>query len=297
MSSEASGVTRGIAPGVIAPRRRRGRAAMARQVLAYVVLVLLAVVAVGPLLWMLSTSLKTNASAIEYPPKWIPQEWKWSNYTSIFHDLPMGRWIFNSIFVSTTVVVLQLIICSMAAFAFSRLEFRGRDAIFYLFLGSMMIPYQVTLVPQYVLFSKLGWLNTYQGLILPNVSAPLGVFLMRQFFLTVPRELEDAARIDGAGWWRVYWQIILPLSRASLITFGVFSFIGMWGDFLWPLVAINSSSLFPVTLGLNFLNGAYTTDWPRLMAGDVITLVPLLVLYGCVQRYFVQGIAMTGLKG
>lgn len=297
MSSEASQVARSVAPGVIVPQRRRRTASRLRQVLAYVVLILLAVVAVGPLLWMVSTSLKSNASAIQYPPKWIPDHWQWSNYTSLFDELPMGRWIFNSIFISSAVVFFQLLFCSMAAFAFSRLEFRGRDAIFFLFLGSMMIPYQVTLIPQYVLFSKLGWLNTYQGLILPNVSAPLGVFLLRQFFLTVPKDIEDAARIDGASWFRIYWQIILPLSKAALITFGVFSFIGMWGDFLWPLVSIDSSTLYPVTLGLAFLNGTYATDWPRLMAGDVITLVPLILLYGCVQRYFVQGIAVTGLKG
>jgi multiple sugar transport system permease protein len=292
--SSASVEVVGTTPG--RPRRGRGRS-WPRRALGYVALIGLAVVALLPLLWMVSTSLKTNQDVFSYPPQWIPHEFHFQNYTSLWDDLPMTRWIVNTLAVSGVVVVGQLLFCSMAAYAFARMQFRGRDAIFYLFLGSMMIPYQVTLIPAFVLISKLGWIDTYQALVIPSLSTPFGIFLLRQFFLTIPRELEEAARVDGAGYWRIYWTIILPLAKPALLTFAVFSFIGMWGDFLWPLVVINSPEKMTLTVGLNYLNSTYQTDWPRLMAGDVVSLLPLMLIYAVAQRYFIQGIAMTGLKG
>jgi multiple sugar transport system permease protein len=263
----------------------------------YAALLGLAGAALLPLLWMISTSLKGDADVFSYPPQWIPSDFRWDNYTSLWDDLPMTRWIVNTLGVSVTVVAGQLLFCSMAAYAFARLRFRGREPLFYLFLGSMMIPYQVTLIPAFVLISKLGWVDTYQALIVPSLSTPFGIFLLRQFFMTIPRELEEAAVVDGASHWRIYWTIILPLAKPALLTFGVFSFIGMWGDFLWPLIVINSPEKMPLTVGLNYLNSTYQTDWPRLMAGDVVSLLPLMVIYALTQRYFIQGIAMTGLKG
>ena len=280
------------------PRRRSGRRhGRGRRLVGYIALIGLAVAALLPLAWMVSTSLKTDTDVFSYPPQLIPHELHWQNYTSLWDDLPMTRWIVNTMAVSGVVVAGQLLFCSMAAYAFARMQFRGREVIFYLFLGSMMVPYQVTLIPAFVLISKLGWIDTYQALIVPSLSTPFGIFLLRQFFLTIPKELEEAARVDGAGYWRIYARIILPLATPALLTFAVFSFIGMWGDFLWPLVVINSPEKMTLTVGLNYLNSTYQTDWPRLMAGDVVSLLPLMAIYALAQRYFIQGIAMTGLKG
>jgi multiple sugar transport system permease protein len=286
-------------PAVAAGRRRRPRrtGSIWKTVLGYAVLTGLAVVAALPLVWMVSTSLKDNADVFAYPPDWIPNDFKLSNYTSLWDDFPMTRWLFNTAFVSTTVVLGQLLFCSMAAYAFARMQFRFREPLFYLFLASLMIPYQVTLIPAFVLISKLGWVDTYQALIVPQLSAPFGIFLLRQFFLSLPKELEEAARLDGASYWRVYRSILLPLSVPALLAFGVFSFIGLWGDFLWPLIVVDSPEKMTLTVGLNFLSSQYTTDWARLMAGDVISLAPLMIIYALAQRYFIQGITMTGLKG
>jgi multiple sugar transport system permease protein len=282
----------------LTPGRRGGsRSGMGRRALGYAVLIGLAAVALVPLLWMVSTSLKDNGSVFQYPPVWIPETLKFSNYTSLWHDLPMNRWLINTFAVSTIVVLVQLLFCSMAAYAFARLRFRWSDQVFFVFLASMMVPYQVTLIPAFVLISKLGWVDTYQGLIVPQLSTPFGIFLLRQFFLSMPKELEEAARLDGASYWRIYRSILLPLSKPALLAFGVFSFIGMWGDFLWPLIVINSPEKMTLTVGLNYLNSSYTTDWTRLMAGDVISLLPLMVVYALAQRQFIQGISMTGLKG
>jgi multiple sugar transport system permease protein len=285
--------------GDLEPQRRRSgrRHGRGRRLVGYIALIGLAVAALLPLAWMVSTSLKTDTDVFSYPPQLIPHELHWQNYTSLWDDLPMTRWIVNTMAVSVVVVAGQLLFCSMAAYAFARMQFRGREVIFYLFLGSMMVPYQVTLIPAFVLISKLGWIDTYQALIVPSLSTPFGIFLLRQFFLTIPKELEEAARVDGAGYWRIYGRIILPLATPALLTFAVFSFIGMWGDFLWPLVVINSPEKMTLTVGLNYLNSTYQTDWPRLMAGDVVSLLPLMAIYALAQRYFIQGIAMTGLKG
>lgn len=273
------------------------RAARARKLVGYLALTVLAVVAAAPLLWMLSTSLKSNTNVFSYPPQWIPHDWKFSNYTSLWDDLPMNRWLLNTAFISTVVVLGQMLFCSMAAYAFARMTFKGRDALFYLFLASLMVPYQVTLIPAFVLISRLGWIDTYKALIIPQLSTPFGIFMLRQFFLTLPKELEEAARLDGASYWRIYRTILVPLSKPALLAFGVFSFIGMWGDFLWPLIVTNTPDKMTLTVGLNYLSNSYNTDWARLMAGDVISLAPLMLIYAIAQRYFIQGIAMTGLKG
>lgn len=273
------------------------RAALARKLVGYVALIALAVVAAAPLLWMVSTSLKSNTNVFSYPPQWIPHDWKFSNYTSLWDDLPMNRWLLNTAFISTVVVLGQMLFCSMAAYAFARMQFRGRDALFYVFLASLMVPYQVTLIPAFVLISRLGWIDSYKALIIPQLSTPFGIFMLRQFFLTLPKELEEAARLDGASYWRIYRTILVPLSKPALLAFGVFSFIGMWGDFLWPLIVTNTPDKMTLTVGLNYLSNSYNTDWARLMAGDVISLAPLMLIYAIAQRYFIQGIAMTGLKG
>jgi len=268
-----------------------------RKALGYLALALLAAIALTPFVWMVSTSLKNVDEVFLFPPKWIPDQLLWKNFTSLWDDFPMTRWLFNSIFVTFAVVIGRLFICSLAAYSFARLRFRWRDTLFYIYLATMMIPGEVLLVPNFVLMRDLGWLNTYWALIIPPISNAFGVFLLRQYFLGLPRELEDAARVDGASYWHIYRKIILPLSRAPLATLGAFTFIELWGSFLWPLIVIDSPDKMTLPVGLALLNDVHSTDWTRLMAGDVIALIPLLVVYLAAQRYFVRSISLTGIKG
>ena len=280
--------------GGIAPSRRW---LIGRKALAYLALSLLALVAIVPFMWMLSTSLKSLDEVFLYPPKWIPSHVHVSNYTSLWRDFPMTTWILNSLKVTTSVTVGVLITSSLAAYAFARMEFPFRNVLFYLYLGAMMIPGWVMLVPNFVLMRRLGWIDTHWALIIPALGQPFGTFLLRQFFLTIPKELEEAARIDGMGHFQIYRRIILPLSLPALATLAVFQFMGIWNEFLWPLIVLNSPDKFTIPLGLGFLNSQHSTDWTRLMAGSVVLLVPIVILFTIAQRYYVRGIALTGLKG
>lgn len=288
MSSASAGVVGN------APSRRW---IVGRKTLAYLALSLLALVALVPFLWMLSTSLKSLDEVFLYPPKWIPSQAHFSNYTSLWRDFPMTTWILNSLKVTISVTIGVLITSSLAAYAFARMEFPFRNALFYLYLGAMMIPGWVMLVPNFVLMRRLGWIDTHWALIIPAIGQPFGTFLLRQFFLTIPKELEEAARIDGMGHFQIYRRIILPLSLPALATLAVFQFMGIWNEFLWPLIVLNSPSKFTIPLGLGYLNSQHSTDWTRLMAGSVILLVPIVILFVLSQRYYVRGIALTGLKG
>jgi multiple sugar transport system permease protein len=280
---------------------RGGRAAShkpGRRGLAYLALSFVALISLLPLAWMVSTSLKSRDEVFAYPPQWIPEVLRWDNYSSLWADFPyFNLWILNSFKIVGLIVLGQLLVCSMSAYAFARLEFPGRDFIFYLYLGSMLIPDMVNIIPTYVIFLKLGWIDTHQALIVPGLASAIGIFMLRQFFLTIPRELEDAARVDGAGYWRIYRDIIIPLSGPAMATLAVFLFIWNWGDFFSPLVLMNSPPNFTITLGMAFLNDSRSTDWERLMAGNVISLLPLLLVYMLAQKRIVEGIATTGLKG
>jgi len=260
-------------------------------------LILGGITMIGPFLWMLSTSLKTDQQAYLFPPEWIPRPIMWSNYTVIWEALPFDRFFLNSIIVALCVTLGQLITCSLGAFAFARLRFPGREKVFLLYLATLMVPFQVTMIPIFILIRQLRWLDTYQGLIVPAVFSPYGTFLLRQFFLTIPRELEDAAKIDGCGYFRIYWQIILPLSKPALATLGIFVFMHSWNNFLWPLLIVNSLSMKTLPLGISYLLGQYTVYWNLLMAGSTIALLPILVVFFFAQRYFIEGITLTGLKG
>jgi multiple sugar transport system permease protein len=278
----------------LAPSRRW---VIGRKTLAYLALSLLALLAIIPFLWMLSTSLKTLDEVFIYPPKWIPSQLHFSNYTSLWRDFPMTTWVLNSLKVTTSVTVGVLITSSLAAYAFARMEFPFRNALFYMYLGAMMIPGWVMLVPNFVLMRRLGWIDTHWALIIPASAQPFGTFLLRQFFLTIPKELEEAARIDGMGHFQIYRRIILPLALPALATLAVFQFMAIWNEFLWPLVVLNSPNKFTIPLGLGYLNSQHSTDWTRLMAGSVILLVPIVTVFAFAQRYYVRGIALTGLKG
>jgi len=250
-----------------------------------------------PFLWMLSTSLKSDLEVYSFPPVLVPKEVKWSNYPEALTLQPFGRFFFNSAVVSFFSVLGQLVFCSMAAYAFARMRFRWRDKIFAVYLATMMVPAIVTIIPAFLIITTFGWMNTYYALIAPTLSSVWGIFLLRQFFLTIPKELEDAARIDGAGDFMIYRKVILPLSKPALATLAIFGFIGSWKDFLWPLVVTNSNDMRTVEVGIAQFSSIYTTDWPHQMAAVLVVMLPILIVFLFAQRYFVRGITLTGLKG
>ena len=211
---------------------------------------------------------------------------------------PFARFLWNTILVATCVVLGQLAFCSLAGYGFARLQFRGREALFFLFLATMMIPGQVTMIPAFLIVRSFGWLNTYLALIVPGLSSAFGIFLMRQFFLSLPSELDDAARLDGCSEFGLYWRIALPLSAPALATLAAFAFIATWTEFFWPLLVTSSTEMRTLEVGLSLFKDSFgTTNWPLQMAAAVLTLIPVLVVFLLTQRFFVRGIAMTGLKG
>lgn len=256
-----------------------------------------AIFMLAPFLWMISTSLKGVGQVFEYPPRWIPETFHWENYARVFTVLPFARFFLNSAIVATTVTVLQLVTCSLAAYAFARLRFPGRDAIFLAYLGTLMIPGQVILIPNFILLKYLGWINTYWALIVPGAFSAFGTFLLRQYFLTIPGELEDAAVVDGASRFQIYTRVILPLAGPALSALAIFTFLAQWNSFLFPLVVTNTTEMSTLTVGLRTLQGQYNTAWTLLMAGAVIALVPVLLVFLFAQRYIIRGIALTGLGG
>jgi len=215
----------------------------------------------------------------------------------VWQALPFDRFLINSAIVSILTTVGQLATCSMGAFAFARLRFPGREKLFLIYLGTMMIPFQVTMIPIFILVKNLQWLDTYQGVVVPGLFSAYGTFLLRQFFMSIPSELEDAAKIDGCGHWRIFWNIILPLSKPAMATLGIFVFMWSWNNFMWPLLVIRSLEMNTLPLGLSYFLGQYTIYWNLLMAGTMIALGPVLIVFLLAQRYFVEGITLTGLKG
>jgi multiple sugar transport system permease protein len=271
------------------------------KIIGYVVLLAVALAMVVPFMWMISTSLRPSGSAFSYPPQIFPTSWEFSNYELLFTLVPFGRYFLNTVIVTVFTVLGQVLICSMAAYAFARLRFIGRDTMFILYLATMMIPSQIILIPLYLLVYALGWINTYQGLIVPGISSVFGIFLLRQAFMGVPQDYQDAARIDGAREWTIYWKIFLPLNGPALATLGVFAFMGTWTELLWPLLIGRDQSMRTLEVGLAYFNSQTTafqqTNWPIVMAAAVVVMLPVLIIYIFAQRYFVQGIALSGVKG
>jgi multiple sugar transport system permease protein len=269
-----------------------------------VALLALAVLWLSPIAWVVVTSLKPAPDIIRLPPEWIP----WPPTGAHYHEVLLGssrtarigRAFVNSLVVATGSVILVLATSAMAAYPLARMRFPGRDLVFGLLVGSLMIPNAVLLVPQYVLTQRLGWLSTYQGLIVPEAAMifAFGVFLLRQFFVTMPRELEDAARIDGAGPWQVFWRIIIPLSQPVLAALAIFAFRSAWNDFLWPLIAVNKPEMFPLPVALALLRSAYSSEsYGPIMAGAALSALPLLVVFVVANRRIVEGVRLSGLKG
>ncbi len=267
-------------------------------------LLALAVLWLSPIAWVVVTSLKPSADIIRLPPEWIP----WPATLTHYHEVLLGssrtarigRAFANSLVVATGSVLVVLATSAMAAYPLARMRFPGRDLVFVVLVGSLMIPNAVLLVPQYVLTQRLGWLSTYQGLIVPEAAMlfAFGVFLLRQFFLTMPRELEDAALIDGAGPWQVFSRIILPLSQPVLAALAIFAFRSAWNDFLWPLIAVNKPEMFPLPVALALLRSAYSSEsYGPIMAGAALSALPLLIVFIVANRRIVEGVRLSGLKG
>ncbi len=255
------------------------------------------VVFLFPFVWMVSTSLTTTGELFKLPPQLIPNPVDTDAYERLFTQVPIVRWVLNSVGVSLSVTLLQVLSSAMAAYAFTRLNFRGRNVIFVLFLATLMVPFQVMVVPLFIELRYMGLLNSYAGLIIPEIAMPFGVFLLRQAFLGLPRELEEAAFVDGAGHVRVFFTLVLPLSKPALATVAVFSFMGSWNSFLWPLIVINSPEFMTLPLGLSSLSSRFVTDWNLLLAGATISVLPIVAVFLFAQRYVLQGVAMSGLKG
>ena len=268
-----------------------------RAALSYAALSVGAVAMVIPFLWMLSTSLKTEMQAYRFPPIWIPDPIAWRNYPDTWQALPFDLFFLNSALVSLVLTGGQLVTCSLGAFAFARLRFPGREQLFVLYLATLMIPFQVIMIPLFVLVSRMGWIDSYWGLTVPLAFSPYGTFLLRQFFKSIPQELEDASKIDGCTYWRIYWNVMMPLSKPALATLGIFVFMWSWNNFLWPLLIVNSLEMKTLPLGLAYFLGQYTIYWNLLMVGATISLLPVLVVFFFAQRFFIEGITLTGLKG
>lgn len=264
--------------------------------LLYVPLVIGAGLVLLPFIWMVATSFKTEGQIFSNPGQLLPSHPTVQPYIDVWRRIPFGRFFINSVIFAGSVTVVSLFLDSMAAYAFARLRFRGRDILFWVVLVTLMVPFQITLIPLFLTVFHLGWLDTYQGLIVPRATNAFGIFLLRQFFLTLPPELDDAARIDGAGEFRIYWQIILPLSLPALATLAVFHFMYNWNDFLWPLVITSSPEMRTLPAGLTLFMGNYVIEHSILMAGATITLLPLAIAFALLQRFFVRGVAMTGLR-
>ena len=256
----------------------------------------LAVIMLLPFLWMLGTSLMDELAVFRFPPPLVPSPPRPRNYVEAWNALPFGRFYLNSLVFAGAVVIGQVATSALAAYAFARLRFPGRDRLFVLCLSVLMIPGIVLLIPRFLIVNALGWVDTFPGLVSTELVSVWGIFLLRQFFLSIPRELEDAARLDGAGEWTIFTRIVLPLSRPALVTLALFAFVDAWKNFLWPLIATRSMEMRTVEVGIASFHSYYYTNWPYQMASAVTAIVPILVVFFFAQRYFVRGIQLTGLK-
>jgi multiple sugar transport system permease protein len=263
----------------------------------YVVLLAIAGVMVVPFVWMLATSLQSLDRVFRNDLSWLPIPPQWSNYQKAWTAMPFDRFFLNSIFVAVAHVAGQVATSALAAYAFARLKFPFREQIFTLYLGTLMIPAQVTIIPNFILMRDFGWVDSYWALIVPGLFSTFGTFLLRQFFLTIPSDLEDAAKIDGANHFDIFVRVALPLSGPALATLAIFVFLGSWNSFLWPLIVTNSIEMRTIPVGLRVFQGQFTTNYPLMMAAASLALVPILIIYMLGQKYFVRGITLTGMGG
>jgi multiple sugar transport system permease protein len=276
--------------------QRRISAGFFRALGLYAALAGIAACALFPVIWALSGSLKKQAEVTE--PTLFPAHPQWSNYADVFTRIPFWRMFFNTVLYAGCITAGQVFFCSLAGYAFARLRFRGRDTLFVLYLATLMVPLTVTVIPQFILMRVFGWTDTVWALIVPGLfGSAFGTYLMRQFFRTLPTDLEEAAILDGCSPWQIYWRILLPHAKPAVMVLAVLTWVNVWNDFLWPLLMIQRKSIATLTLGLVWMQGEYVAEWPLLMAASMLILVPLMLIYVVAQRAFVRGIAMTGFGG
>lgn len=268
-----------------------------KKIVAHIILFTSSLIMLFPLLWMLLGAFKDNSEVITMPPKLLPTHFNFENFKTISQLFPLGRFLFNSVFVAVVATLLQILFCAMAAYVFAKIKFPGRELLFTLFLLTMMIPGQLTMITLYKIFVGFSLQNSYLSLILPGTYNALGIFLMRQHMSTIPNSFIEAALVDGSGQFRIFFGIVLPLCKPALATVGILGFMSAWNNFLWPLIIINDTNLSTLPLGLSKIQGRWTTEWNLLMAGNVISTVPIIIVYLFTQKYFIKSLAHSGVKG
>ncbi|MCX7796328.1 MAG: carbohydrate ABC transporter permease [bacterium] len=271
---------------------------LVKKILIHSTLFTLSILIAIPFIWMISTSFKNIEEVLSLPPTWIPKRWVFRNYLDAVRFVPLGRFFLNSVVVSSITVISQLTVCSMSAYAFSILKFKGRDILFFILLSTMAIPGEITLIPTFLLIRNIGWMNTYQGIVAPSLVSVFGIFLLRQFFMGIPKELEEAGRIDGITDFGLLIKIILPLSKPALATLSLFAFLDSWNSYMWPLIVTNRIEMRLVQVGLRyFINDELGNNWGGLMAISTLIIIPTLIVFLLSQRYFIEGIKTSGIRG
>ena len=278
--------------------KQRQNGALVKSIWMYGLLAAIALLMLFPLLWLLSTSLKSPTEDIfQFPPQLLPSQPTFNNFVRVWQTNPFGRYLFNSTLIAVLTVALNLLFCALAAYPLARLEFRGREIIFTAIVTTIMIPFQILMIPLYILTVQLGMKNSYLGIIFPAIASAFGIFLLRQAFQGVPKELEEAARIDGCSELGIWWNVMIPAIRPALVTLAIFVFIGSWSDFLWPLIVIDKPEFYTLPLGVAMLAGTFSLDWRLIAAGSIISIAPILVLFLFLQRYIVPTETGSGVKG
>jgi multiple sugar transport system permease protein len=279
------------------PLKRARRRINWGLILAYAVVIVVTLTMLAPFVWMLSASLKLDRDVFAFPIEWIPSEPRWRNYVDIWTKIPLGLFVWNTTKLTIIVTVLQLFTSSFAAYAFAKLRFPYRNALFLAYIATIAMPWQVYMVPQFLMMREFGLNNTHLALICLQAFTAFGVFLMRQFYMSIPDELCEAARIDGMSEYGIWWRIMLPLSMPALSTLTIFTFVNTWNDFLGPLIYLTKTDLKTIQIGIRMFVTQYTQEYGLIMAASVVTLIPVLLVFLALQRFFVEGIASTGIKG
>lgn len=267
------------------------------NIILYIVLVLGALIIAIPFVWMLSSSLKLSKDVFSYPIRWIPQHFEWGNYVEIWQKIPLITFFLNTVKLTVIITLIQLITSSFAAYSFARLQFPGRNLLFLAYIATIAIPWQVYMVPQYIMIARIGLTDTHLAIILMQSFTAVGVFMMRQFFMGIPFELSEAARIDGLSEYGIYWRIIMPLAKPALATLTITTFVFVWNDFMGPLIYLSSTNKKTLQLGLRMFISQYSADYNLVMAASMVSMIPIFIMYGSLQKFFVEGIATAGLKG
>lgn len=276
-------------------RLRRVRTFLSKAVV-YFIAIFVALTVIFPLIWILLTAFKSLPETYIWPPTLLPANWRFDSFSQLFQVVPFARFFLNSVLVSLPICILNLLFCSLAGYVFAKFQFPGKSILFIIVLATIMIPFQVTMIPAFSILVELGWNNSYLGLIVPGMVGAFGIFLMRQFMMSIPTELIEAARIDGAGEFRIYTQIIIPSSKPAFAALAIFTFLESWNSFLWPLIVIDTPQMRTLPLGLALLKTQFIAQWPLIMAATLLSSLPVILVYIIFQRQFIRGILLTGLK-